>query len=805
MAPTGEGQPDAQVETLQRTIDEYERWVRLLDAQMRVLDRERQKLSAVVTHADAGFLVLDASLKIVWANQFSARLSGAGSHPASMLDVECHQLLCRRAEACATCPAAASFRSRAVAHHEVCWDTDAGPRHLYATAMPMLAPTGEVDQAIVMIQDVSDLGVLRRSQEALRGSEERFRSIFERAAAGMATIGPDGSFLQVNDALCRFLGYPKDELLGLTVAAVVDGEGDENLHVPSLSHAGERQVTDAERRYVRKDGRPVWGRVTAAWLYDAAGEPTYAVTLIQDITEHKRAEEARRQSEVRKGAILDTALDAIVSIDHAGRITEFNTAAETMFGHRRADALGCELAELIVPPPLREAHRRGLARYLATGQGRVLAQRVELTALRADGSEIPVELAVTRIPLEGPPAFTAYIRDLTERKAAEQALRQSEEQLRQAHKMEAIGTLAGGVAHDFNNLLTGILGHAQLLQVGTCPAERVQRSAEVIETAARRGAALTQQLLGFARKGKHQNVPVHLGSTIDEVIGLLSRTLDKNIALRTRSSIEPAVVVGDPGQIQQVILNLAVNARDAMPEGGDLVFATDACVVGEHDARNAEGATAGGFVVLSIEDTGCGIPESAQARIFEPFFTTKERGKGTGMGLAMVYGIVKNHGGWVQVESEVGRGTTVRVYLPQAADVPESAFPRTEQGLAYGTGTILVVDDEEIVRSVAEGFLRHLGYDVVTAADGQEAVECYARLRDQIDAVLLDLVMPRMGGRDCFRALRELNPEVRAVLSTGYGPDVVPQELLDEGMRGLVLKPYRLEQLAEAMTRALRR
>ena len=927
MASRNASHPDAQVASLRRKIDEYERWVRLLDAQMRVLERERQKLSAVVAHADAGFFVVDATLEVVWANGFLTRLVPAGTDPATIVGTKCHDVVCRRHETCETCPAARSFQSGAVAHHEVCQEIHTRRRHLYATAMPMLSPFGEVDQTMVMIQDVSDLEVLRASEEALKRSEERFRSIFEKAAAGMATVGPDGSFLQANAALSRFLGYTEDELLGRNLAAVVDP--DDCPGIRGLRHAldpEEQRATEAEVRFRRKDGRTVWGLVTAAWLFDESRSPRYAVTLVQDVTERKQAEEAlresehrlrllvgqmpavmwstdkelrftssvgaglaglglrpsqvvglslfeyfgtddpefppiaahrraiqgesvpyelawqgrafeshvepflgsgseivgsvgialdvterkraeegRRRSEVRKGAMLETALDAIVSIDHEGRITEFNAAAENMFGHARSDALGRDLAELLVPPALREAHRRGFAHHLATGEARVLGRRVELTALRADGSEIPVELAVTRIPLDGPPSFTAYVRDLTERKQAEQALRHSEEQLRQAQKMEAIGTLAGGVAHDFNNLLTGILGHAQLLKVATGPGDKVHRSAEVIETAARRGAALTQQLLGFARKGKNQNVPVDLAATIAEVIGLLTRTVDKNIRMTSRSAVDRPVVGGDPGQLQQVILNLAVNARDAMPEGGEMVFVTDASIFDENDFRRPPEIPPGRYVVLSISDTGCGIPDEVKRRIFEPFFTTKGQGKGTGMGLAMVYGIVKNHGGWVAVESAVERGTTVRVHLPQAAGVAASDHAESRDEVRHGTGRILVVDDEEIVRSVAESFLRHLGYDVLTASDGQEAVEYYTKFGPEIDAVLIDMIMPRMGGRECFRALRGVNPDVRAVLSTGYGSDVMAQELLDEGMRGFVPKPYRLEELAEALARALRR
>jgi PAS domain S-box-containing protein len=790
VASRNPSRPGAQIAALTRKLGEYERWVRLLDAQIRVLERERQKLSAVVTHADAGFFVVDATLQVAWANGHLTQLLPENG-PSMLSGASCKDVLCHGAQTCESCPAARAFRTGRVAHHEVYQEIQSRKRHLYATAMPMLSTAGHVDQAIVMIQDVSDL-------EVLRASEHRLRLLVEQVPAVMWSTDRELRFTSSVGAALAGLGLEPNEIVGLT------------LHEYFATDDPEFPPIAAHARAIRGESSSfafAWqGRSFEAHVEPFVGsgsEIVGSVGIALDVTERTLAEEARHRSEVRKGAVLDTALDGIVSIDHRGRITEFNAAAERMFGHARTAALGRDMADLLIPESHREVHRAGLARHLATGEARVLGRRIELTAVRADGTEMPVELAVTRIPLDGPPVFTAYVRDLTERKQAEKALRDSEEQLRQAQKMDAIGTLAGGVAHDFNNLLTGILGHAQLVRAATEAGHKAHRSAEVIETAARRGAALTQQLLGFARKGKNQNVPVDLHATVHEVIGLLTRTVDKNIRMSSRSAVERPVVAGDPDQLQQVILNLAVNARDAMPDGGEMLFVTDGSTFDASDFRRPQEIAPGRYIVLSISDTGCGISEDVRRRIFEPFFTTKSQGKGTGMGLAMVYGIVKNHGGWVAVESALGRGTTVRVHLPQAQDLRTSESLRLSTDARPGTGRILVVDDEEIVRSVAEEFLRHLGYDVVTAADGLEAVEYYEKFGRTIDAVLLDMIMPRMGGRDCFRALREMNPDVRAVLSTGYGPDVVAQELLDEGMRGFVAKPYRLEQLADAVARAL--
>jgi PAS domain S-box-containing protein len=675
---------DETIESLRNKVEDYERWFRALDAQMRVLERERSKLSAVLNHTDAAFVVVDASMQVVWANHVFARLFGAGSHQSSFAGRACHEVLCRRDAACEMCPASQPFRTGTVAHHEIRSEVNGVPRHIYATAMPIMSPEGRIDETIVMLQDVSDLAVLRRSQEALKASEERFRSIFENAAAGMATVAPDGSLLQVNRALCGFLGYGDVAMSRMKVDDLTHPEDREAARslFDETKRAGVRELA-LETRYVRGDGLIVWGRATAAWVYDADMRPLYAVAMVEDITQRKRAEEALEQSE--------------------------------------------------------------------------------------------------------------------------EALRRSEEQLRQSQKMEAIGTLAGGVAHDFNNILTGVLGYAELLKLDTKPGEKVYQAADVIHKAARRGADLTQQLLGFARKGKQQNVPVDMRATIHEIVELLSRTIDKSITITQRYRDRRAHVIGDPVQLQQVFINLAVNARDAMPSGGELTFVTDLARLQEADCRDHPGASPGEYLVVSVIDTGCGIPEELRERIFEPFFTTKERGKGTGMGLAMVYGIVKNHGGTIRVDSEVRRGTTFSVYLPHARPQGEPVPEVWDDALVHGTGLVLVVDDEEAVRTVASGYLKHLGYDVLTASDGKEAVDLYLERGPEIDLVVMDLVMPRLGGRECFRILKRINPAVKAILSTGYGFNVAAQEMIDEGMLGFVQKPYEMIKLSEVVAKALRK
>jgi PAS domain S-box-containing protein len=770
----------------------------MLDAQVRVLERERQKLSAVVGHGDVGFLVVDASLRIVWTNEFFSQHLKGTTDPQSLAGALCNRALCRQNVVCDGCPAAAAFESETTAHRELNLDVDGTPRILYVTAIPVLSPKGSVEQLMIMVQDVSDLEVLRRSERKLRDSESRLRLLVEQMPAVMWSTDLGLRFTSSVGSALAHLGLKPDEVVGKTLYEFF--RTDDPTFAPIAAHL--RAVAGTSVSYEMSwNGRSFDTYVEP--LFGQHREIIGSVGLALDVTERRTAEDAQKQSEARKHAILETALDAIVIMDHEGRVVEFNPAAVKTFGYERSEVLGRLLAEVIIPSRLRSAHREGFSRFLSTGEGRVVGRRIESVAMRKDGSELPVELAITRIPLGGPPSFAGHIRDLTDRKQAESELRERDDQLRQSQRMEAIGTLAGGVAHDFNNILTAILGYTGLLKRMVPQVEGVHKAADVMEKAAKRGAVLTQQLLGFARKGKNESAAVDLAVIVEEVIGLLQRTIDKNIVIHRNCVPGSAVVIGDPGQLHQVIVNLAVNARDAMPEGGELTLATSIVELDMEESRRRPGANPGSYVRLSVEDTGCGISEEVRERIFEPFFTTKELGKGTGMGLAMVYGIVRNHGGTIGVKSEVGRGTTIEIHLPHASGVVATEAPSRTGRAVPGTGRILVVDDEDGVREVAADLLSSLGYQVTTAADGAAAVNRYRESGDEIDVVLLDLAMPGMGGRECFLALKELDRDVKAVLCTGYGFNVAAQQLLDEGMLAIVAKPYALEQLSDAIEQAL--
>jgi PAS domain S-box-containing protein len=509
-----------------------------------------------------------------------------------------------------------------------------------------------------------------------------------------------------------------------------------------------------------------------------------------------------RRSETFKAAILETALDAVIAIDHEGRILEFNPAAERMFGHRRADVLGRELAALVIPSELQTPHRQMLGRYDPAAPSRVVGRRIVTTGRRADGTEFPIELSVARIPLDGPPVFTGFIRDLTEH-------RRLEAQFLQAQKMEAVGRLAGGIAHDFNNLLTVIMGRAHVLLRRVAAQDPLRRDLDLIRSTAERAAGLTQQILAFSRKQMLQARAVDVNAVLGGMEDMLRRLIGEDVELRLVRDPALGRVRADPSGIEQVVLNLAVNARDAMPEGGRLTIETTNVELDPRFVETHPGARPGPHVRLAVADTGRGMTPETLAHLFEPFFTTKEPGKGTGLGLATVYGIVKQHDGYIEVESAPGRGARFAVYLPRLphADVETAEAPAPERP-GRGVETILVVEDEADLRDLMREVLQGHGYTVLVAEHPGEALRIAERHPGPIRLLLTDVVMPLMSGRELAGRLAALRPDLRVLYTSGYTtsgytPDAAAmQAALESGGRFLP-KPFVPETLARAVREAL--
>ncbi len=389
-------------------------------------------------------------------------------------------------------------------------------------------------------------------------------------------------------------------------------------------------------------------------------------------------------------------------------------------------------------------------------------------------------------------------RDITDQRVLE-------DQLSQAQKMEAIGQLAGGIAHDFNNQLTGIMGYADLLRENLVHNNDLFRYADMIITATRRSANLTAQLLAFARKGKYLDIPINMHKVIGEVISLLEHSIDKKVQIKQNLYANPPIISGDPTQLQNALLNLALNARDAMPDGGEMIFSTDVVFLDkEYCSANPYKILPGSYLQVSITDTGTGIDEETQRHIFEPFFTTKETGKGTGMGLAAVYGTVKNHKGAINVYSELKSGTTFKIYLPLVNSSSDSdSEVKDIEKIIKGNARILVVDDEQLILDLVSDMLESMDYTVVACANGIEAVTRYKKSWKKVDLVILDMVMPEMGGHETFIAMKKINPAIKALLSSGYSFNGEAEKIIKEGVLDFIQKPYQKAELSQKVAQAL--
>jgi len=501
-------------------------------------------------------------------------------------------------------------------------------------------------------------------------------------------------------------------------------------------------------------------------------------------------------SEGRLAAIVRAALDAHVTMDDRGTIVTWNPQAEALFGWPAPDVLGRHVADVIVPPNHREAHWRGLQHFLKSGEAPILNRRLELLALRRDGTEVAVELAVAPIRLGNSWIFSAFIRDITERN-------QLEQQLRQAQKMEAVGRLAGGIAHDFNNLLTAIFGYADLLAEDLPPDSSALADVREIRTAATRASALTRQLLAFSRQQVLQPVVLNVIDVVGDLESMLQRVLGEDVELEARFAADLGNIRADQGQLEQVILNLAVNARDAMPTGGKLTIETANVELDEHYAQTHRPVVPGRYVMIAVSDTGVGMDAATQARIFEPFFTTKEAGKGTGLGLATAYGIVKQSGGYIWVYSELGRGATFKIYLPRVDEPTDTVVAPPELGSVAGTETVLLAEDDALLLPLARDVLKRFGYTVLEARTPADAVAVAKSHTGVIHLLISDVIMPGESGLQLARRLLETRPGLSVLFISGYSDEaIVRHGVLDPGT-AFLQKPFTPAALARKVRELL--
>jgi PAS domain S-box-containing protein len=642
-----------------------------------------------------------------------------------------------------------------------------------------------------------DLSERRRVEEALREGEERFRIAFDRAAIGMAIGTAEGHWLKVNQAFAALLGYSHAELLELSVKEITHPDDvAQSFDLMQRALAGELDRYQLEKRFVHKDGHAVWVSLNVVLAFDSSGGEPYFLAQMEDITARRRAIKELAASETRFRSLSASSPLGIFESDAEGRISYANPRILQTFGLAEADVLGDGWL-VRVHPDDKAAVMAGWMQALATRQEFAAEYRLRMT----DGVTRWVRChAAPMLDDAGALAGTVgTVDDITERRALES-------QLRQALKMEAVGRLAGGVAHDFNNLLTVISANTAFVAADLPPDSQGAKDLAQVEEAAHRAAALTRQLLAFSRKQVLRPQRVNVNESVQGLERMLTRVIGENVRIETWLDPNAWPVNADPGQLEQVLMNLIVNARDAMPDGGAVRITTSNVELDAAHAASYSGLAAGDYVALSVTDDGVGIPPALVSHIFEPFFTTKELGKGTGLGLATVYGIVKQSAGHVTVQSEVGKGTTFTLLLPRHAS-PTGESPAPSDSTRDGNETVLLVEDEVAVRTAMCRMLARHGYHVLQACDGSEALRVWevAQERGAIDVVLVDAVMPVMGGRELIEQLRAQQPGARIILMTGYTDDAAEAHAVlgRSGVSGFLQKPIAEEALLHEVRRVL--
>jgi PAS domain S-box-containing protein len=637
-----------------------------------------------------------------------------------------------------------------------------------------------------LITRVARLIARRRDEVA----SEQLATIVESSDDAILSKTLDGRILSWNPGAEKMYGYTAAEAIGQHLSFLFPPEHPDELE-EILGHLKQgKRIRHLETVRLRKDGSRVDVSLSISPIKSPSGQLIGYSTIARDITERKRAEQELSASETRYRDMVENAQDIIYTHDLQGNYTSMNKAGERITGYSIDEALRMSLVK-IVAPEYQETARRMLAKKLE-GEGETV---YDLEIVAKDGHRVAVEVNTRLLYQDGVPVGVQGIaRDVTERKLLE-------DQLRQSQKMEAIGRLAGGIAHDFNNLLTAVTGYSELSIRQLQPEDPLRLNLEEIKKAAQRATSLTRQLLAFSRKQVLQPKILDLNSVIAELEKMLRRLIGENIELRTVLAPELDAIKADPGQIEQVIMNLAVNARDAIPGGGKLTIETENVYLDEEYASQHLGVAAGHYVMLAVCDTGSGMDDKTQNQIFEPFFTTKEVGKGTGLGLSTVYGIVKQSGGYIWVYSEIGLGTTFKIYLPRA-DEGQAVYkptPKPEED-PQGSETILLAEDEQAVRHLLREILNRKGYQVLEAANGGAALLICERHQGPIHLLLTDVIMPEMSGRELKARLTQIRPEMKVMYMSGYTDDaIVHHGILDSNIPFLQ-KPF----TPQALTRKVR-
>jgi PAS domain S-box-containing protein len=620
-----------------------------------------------------------------------------------------------------------------------------------------------------------------------------FEQLLEATPDAIAGANDEGKIVLVNSQTEALFGYTRERLLGEEVEVLVpDRFGDllrhhvEDCFAEPLTRP---RGTKLELCGLREDGSEFPAEISLSSI--ETDEGLVVTVAIRDVTERRAAEEKFEQ-------FLEFAPDAIVGAMPTGEIVLVNQQAETLFGYTRDELIG-KLVESLVPERFREVHPNHRNDYFREPRTRPMGAGVELYAMRKDGTEFPAEISLSSIDTEEGTLATVAVRDVSDRAEGERE-RALLEQLHQAQRMESVGQLAGGIAHDFNNILGVIMNYAEFVADVQAPGSEAFDDVEEIRRAAERAAALTRQLLIFSRREVVQPEVLDLGQVVSGLENLLHRALGERVELETLFEGDLMSIEADPGQIEQVLVNLAVNARDAMPDGGRLLIEVGNAELDEEYAYMHPDTEPGDYVRLKVSDTGIGMDEKTIRQAFEPFFTTKGKAEGTGLGLATVYGIVTGAGGRIDIYSEPGMGTTIKIHLPASSVAPSEGEARSKERPAGRGEVVLVVEDEPDVRRMAERILAKGGYSVIGAGGGAEALDVCRRTDRPIHLLLTDVIMPGMLGTELVGQINKIRPELEIIFMSGYSHEVLaPGALSEQGAGSFIEKPFSASELLQAV------
>jgi PAS domain S-box-containing protein len=633
-----------------------------------------------------------------------------------------------------------------------------------------------------------DVSERRRAEIALIKTSETLRSIFQASPDAIMVMNPDGMVEMWNRSAEKLFGWSEQEVLGSLNPILTGAAQEEFIRLRERVFQGEA-VSGLELKRIRKDGKTIDVSLSNAPLRDANGRVVGIVGILSDISRRKKSEEVQR----RLATAIEQSIESIVITDRVGKIQYVNPAFELISGYSKEEVIGSDTRFL-------KSHQNDKSQYmdLMKAVKRGESWKGRLVSRRKDGKLFYEDVAVSPVR-DSNGKVTNFVdvgHDVSEHVELQQ-------QLLQAQRMEAIGTLAGGIAHDFNNLLQVVLGYSELLMTEERLDVELRDDAGKINQAAKTGAELVRRLMTFGRKSEARPLPLNLNRQIEQVRKLLDRTIPKMIKMELILADDLPAINADPSQVGQILMNLSINSRDAMLEGGKLTIETQRMFLDEEYCRTHLGVSAGDYVLLTLSDTGAGMSSETLEHIFEPFYTTKKPGEGTGLGLSMVYGIVQQHGGIIRCYSEPGQGTSFKVYFPaliQKTTYQDTSLTRVPRG---GSETILLVDDEKLIRDLGATILRKAGYRVIAAENGKQALEVFAGKNQEISLVILDLIMPEMGGRQCLDELLKIDPNVRVLISSGYSVNGHGKDALRAGARGFIAKPYDTTNLLDIIRETL--